>query len=106
MSPKYRWLSDEDLAELASRFETKADFFEADTSAYVTAHRRGILDTICAHMYRRHKWPRHKLEEAAREYQTRSEFAKGNKAAYTAAHRKGILDEICAHMVRKKKVMK
>ena len=96
---KYRRLTDEVLADIAKKYKTRREFFDGDPSAYVTANRRNLLDTICAHMYRkRFRWTKQMLVNAAKPFQTRTEFATKHKAAYSAACRQKLLDEVCAHM--------
>lgn len=112
---KYRRLTPEALAEIASKYKTKREFYDADPSAFVSAGRKKItvpdpkkkgkeieislLDHICTHMYtRKFRWTVAMIENVAKEYQTRSAFAKGNKAAYSAALRQDCLDTVCSHM--------
>lgn len=111
----YRKLDEDTLRDIAAEYKTRREFFDADSSAYVTASRMTkmvpkepgsdemvearLLDVICAHMYSgRFKWTKSMILIEAKKYTTRTDFAKGNKAAYSSATRQGILEEACAHM--------
>jgi hypothetical protein len=110
VSPIRKW-TDTKLAEEASKYETRADFQRGSASAYRMAYKRGLLDTICAHMvpgntrprtfkresYAR-KWTKEAIAAAAAPHKTRGEFSKAEPAAYVTARKKGWLDEVCAHM--------
>jgi len=109
----YRKLSFEDLAEIAKKYKTKREFYNEDSSAFVTAcrtthavplkgHERDenfigpvqfelvrVLDIICTHMYRGHfKWTHQMIANAAKLYDSRTEFAKKNRQAYSGTHAK------------------
>jgi len=97
----YRKLTDADLAEIAAEYRTKRAFYDGDSSAFVTAARRGILSDISTHMFTgRFKWTKEMILNEAKKYKTRTDFANGSRAAYTAAKRRGFFDEACAHMPR------
>jgi len=108
MPAKYRKLTPEILADIASQHNNRRAFYDADPSAYVSARRRKIvvdgkeislLDHICAHMYRKKfQWTPEMIKNVSAKYQTRTAFAQGDKAAYAAAQRQGILDDVCTHM--------
>ena len=46
------WNEEKLLAE-AQKYQTRNSFREGSNSAYITAHRMGLLNTICAHMPKR-----------------------------------------------------
>ncbi len=111
----YRRLTPEALAEIAKKYKTRREFYDADPSAFVSAGRKTIevpdpkkkgekveislLDHICAHMYKkRFRWTPDMIKNVAAQYETRGAFAKENKAAYSAAVRQEILEDVCAHM--------
>lgn len=116
MPKKYRRLTPETLAEIAKKYKTKRAFYDADSSAFVSASRKKIevpdpkkkgktveislLEHICTHMYtRRFRWTQEMIRNVAKEYDTRGKFATGNKAAYSAALRQDCLDSVCTHML-------
>jgi hypothetical protein len=100
----YRKLTDDVLAEIALKYKSRREFFEEDSSAFVTASRRKILDQICGHMFtRRFLWTKEMTLNEAKKYGSRTAFAKGNKAAYNAAVRDGYFEEACAHMTKRRR---
>ena len=123
MTKKYRKLTPEVLTAIAKQYKTKREFFNADSSAYVSASRKTIevpnpnkkgdmmkiklLEYICGHMSRkRYQWTKEMILNAAADYETRGAFAVGTKAAYSAAIRQKCLDEVCAHMLGDQRVKK
>lgn len=87
------------LKAAAAPYQTRAAFRSADRAAYAAAHKRGLLDTVCAHMIPlRACWTLDSLMAAAAPFQTRTDFYKGNRAAYSTATGRGLLDTVCAHM--------
>jgi len=47
---KGRDLNDVTLIEIASKYKTRSELQKYDSSVYVTARNRGILDKVCSHM--------------------------------------------------------
>ena len=47
---KGRRHTNESLAEIAKQYKTKREFVLKDSSAFVSARKRGIIDEICSHM--------------------------------------------------------
>lgn len=86
----------------ARKFKTRHEFQKGCISAYITAHREGWLDEVCAHMRWAHRpngyWTKETIVEVAAQYQTRNQFYLAASGAYTAARRAGILDTVCKHM--------
>lgn len=86
----------------AKKFKTRHEFQKGDISPYITAHREGWLDEVCAHMtlVKRPKdhWTLPMLREEAAKYQTRNAFALGSTSAYMAARNQDVLDDVCKHM--------
>jgi hypothetical protein len=50
MEVKLTYWTDEELAAEALKHTTKTEFSNASSSAYVAAHKRGLIPTICSHM--------------------------------------------------------
>ena len=96
---KYKYWSDEEIAQEAQKYETRNEFQMAST-AYGVAHKRGILDEVCSHMIytERVNWTPELLAEEALKYSTRADFYRNNNNAYVAARRLGILDDITEHL--------
>jgi len=96
-------LSNDDLAEIASRYDVLKDFRENEPSTYVIIHRRGLLDKICGRMKRAKRDLSDKdLAKVASSYYFRTEFARAAPSEYATARERGILNRICIHMVQKK----
>lgn len=90
--------SDERLHQEALKYSRRIDFQKGSKNLYNTAHRRDLLDQICAHMTPRHTWSLKEVKELAQPYKLRSSFQKENTGAYAWAHKQGLLDQVCSHM--------
>ncbi len=89
----------EKLQEEALKYDTRTEFFK-NSSGYLVASRRGILDQICSHMKesKTAPWTNEELALEAKKYDNRTVFSKKSKGAYLAAYKRGLLDQICSHM--------
>lgn len=89
----------EELKQEAAPFTKRSDF-QKNSKAYWVAHKRGVLDEVCAHMQipQNAKWTDEELRMEANPHTSRSAFQQANPGAYKAAHKRGILDDICSHM--------
>lgn len=93
-----KW-TDEALAAEAAKYTTRGDFLKANPSAYMTAKRKGIYESITKHMFKaRFKWTKEMLVSEAKKYDTRTEFFKKSRSAYEAAVRMGVYEDITKHM--------
>lgn len=93
--------TDEELAEIAKGYNTKADFRKNDMAAYQLMSRRGLLKELCAHM--KQDVTHHTVEELtaiANSYDDLTRFKREQHKAYGAIQRRGLLDDLCAHMKR------
>lgn len=93
---KGKYWSDEQLHYEALKYQTKR-VFQKESSAYIVALRRGIIDDVCSHMKSNTQWTKETIKAEALKYTTRNEFRK-ESSAYIAAHKRGIIDEVCSHM--------
>ena len=87
----------------AQNHTTRTDFFKADQAAYAFLHRRGLLDSACAHMelspvYSKKRWTRGEVFAEAAKYKNRAEFRRSNQGAYGYALSNGLIDQACANM--------
>jgi len=101
LGAKVNLWTNERLAEEAGKYKYRNDFRLGSASAYTVAHKRGIIDQICAHMTRKPLisiWTFEKALAMASKYSFRSDFHDHDGGAYAYAFKAGILDEICAHM--------
>ncbi|QNJ54922.1 hypothetical protein vBValMR10Z_382 [Vibrio phage vB_ValM_R10Z] len=91
----------ERLKEDALKYTTKADW-QANSSGYLIACRRDVLDECCEHMQLRKRphgfWTLERLKADALKYTTKSEWQKKSGSAYSTAQTKGFIDECCSHM--------
>jgi len=93
-----KW-SIEELMQIALKYSNRNEFLKKDSSAYRAAYTRGLLDTICSHMFPVHiTWTENKIKEEALKYTSRSKFRDGSQYAYEISRRRGILNIVCSHM--------
>lgn len=102
MTKKYKYLSTEEIHNIALRYEHRGSFRKQDFNTYAQARRRGILDSVCSHMTRDQKWDKEAVKTEALKYSHRGDFYSGCKPAYQSAINLNILDDVCSHMVKKK----
>ena len=93
------WTTDM-LIQEAKKYKSHGQFSKRNSIAYHSAHRLGILNSICAHMKERTytAWSDSMLYEEAKKYSSRDEFNKKNRPAYHAARYRGTLNKICSRM--------
>jgi hypothetical protein len=104
---KYKYRTNEELKEIALKYNSKAEFRKKDPQARKAAYRRNILDDICQHMKPLLKYrTNEELTQEALKYTTRGEFRENNNNAYCVAQTRGILDDICSHMPKDSKIGK
>lgn len=97
-------LSDDDLAEIASRYDDLREFRKKEQSAYVVIRRRGLFEKLCGHMTRHvRRLSDDELAEIASGYDYKKDFLHGDMAAYNTAKSRGIFEKICAHMSEERK---
>lgn len=85
----------EALTEVARRYRSRKEFENGEGSAYQTARRRGLLDTICEHMTSsREDWTPETIRREATRYKTKAAFRAGSPNAYAAAVRHGMLFQL------------
>ncbi len=102
MTAKY-W-TEQTIRTALATCSSKSDFTKKFASAYVTANKLGIWETLC------HKkgwpirvsWNYEKAAAAAANYDRPSDFKKAHSAGYRWASKNGVLQEITAHMDREK----
>lgn len=100
MAPMRRTLTDDDIAAIANGFDHRRAFKLGDQSAYNAATKRGILDSVCAHMEtdRYRILTNEQIAAIASTYKSRSEMKFADNGAYQTATKRGILDAVCDHM--------
>ena len=99
--PAGYWTEDR-IRQQALKYDTRWEFQKNEQSAYSIAHRRNLLDDVCAHMEELRKphgyWTEDRIQQQALKYDTRGEFKQNSKYAYAAAQRQNLLDDVCSHM--------
>lgn len=89
----------ERVRSVAPLFSSRVEFQERCRGGYQAARRFGIVDEVCAHMFRRtQKWHPDTIAAEAAKYDNRLAFARQSAGAYAAARALGIVDQVCAHM--------
>ena len=93
--------SDEELAEIASRYDSVAEFVEKDRNVYLTISKRGLLDKLCANMKREKiNYTDEELVAVAKGYDDLTLFKTEHPNAYAAIQRRGLIDKLTGHMKR------
>lgn len=94
-----RKYSFKNLEKLASQYNSKSEFRQAEASAYRFAQKYSYLDDICKHMTsgRKH-WDEKKILLEALKYTNKKDFQKYLPSAYQAARYRNILGKACSHM--------
>jgi predicted RNA-binding protein YlxR (DUF448 family) len=98
--------TDQELLDIAKKYNHRGDFLKKDRNAAKAARSRGkdFYNTICSHMTRLVREPGTytiaELRRRAKKFKTRGEFVKKDKTAYQQAWKMGVLDDVCKHMKR------
>ncbi len=108
MSSKVRYLTDDEVLQIAKKFKTKKDFLSGDRRAYNIARRRGndFFNKVTAHMSPlRKKWDEDSIRQEALKFQSKKEFANKSGSAYSLARSKGLdfFNSVTQHMGDKRK---
>jgi len=93
--------SNNDLKQIALKYQHKGDFLKGDRMAYIRAKERGIFDEITKHMT--HKgviWSDEKLKEIISKYNNVPDFRKYDNAAYQSAYYQGKLPNLIKDLER------
>lgn len=97
--------TNEMLAEAASKYATRGEFLANDRRAYHVAHKRGLVDQICAHMPVRkkpklRKWSLDAMLDLAASCDSIMDFRTNHPRAYAISHSHGWWPQISSHMTR------
>ena len=88
-------ISDEELAEIASRYDSVAEFIKKDKNAYLTISKRGLLDKLCANMKReKSNYADEELAVVARDYEDLTKFKTEQPNVYAAIQRRGMIGKL------------
>ena len=95
-------LSDEELAEIAARYDSLYEFRNKEANIYSIISHRGLVKKLCAHMDRMDSAPvtNEYLAKVAAKYDSLPEFRVKESAAYARIVKRGLLDKLCGHMER------
>jgi hypothetical protein len=89
----------------ALKYKTRGEYQKS--LSYSTAHKKGWLNEICAHMFQPKKphgfWSKERCIEEANKHNSKAEFRYHSSAAYSKAEKSNWLKDICGHMVEIKK---
>ena len=91
--PKARKWTLETVKKEAAKYPTRTAFKRGNQSAYITAWRRGWLDSLGLPSVKL-KWTYEKVKAEATRFRTRSAFYAGSSSAYAAARKNGWLNEL------------
>ncbi len=70
------------LYKEAKKYKTKTEFQSLSSVAYVTAHRRGLLEKICKHMKQNTQWTKELVIEEISKYEFLTDFINESGRAY------------------------
>ena len=101
--PKGKRRSNEELADVAKKYDNLSEFKEKDNATYQLIGRRGLLKELCKHMKRkvRQDLTEDELAEIVTQYDSLSELQKKDHTAYSIICRRGLLDKLCGNLKRK-----
>ena len=103
MASKQREMTTEAIAASAAKHGRRSDWSRADRRAYLAAAKRGLLDTVCAHMKPvppKRVRSDQEIRASAAAFPSRAAWERGDPSAYYAARRRGLMDAVCQHMPR------
>lgn len=94
--------TEKEIREAASKYQTRTEFRDNDTSKYRCAIKMGILDNVCSHMIvkMRHGITDDEICEIAKKYSTRKEFREKDAATYYLVNGRNLGNRAFAHMER------
>lgn len=94
-----KFWTEEKVAFEARKYDCKGDFLKGSAGAYHFAHRKKILDKVCAHMPQKYEiWDINKVNEEAEKYNNWADFRTKSPRAYDYAKRNGLLEYICSQI--------
>jgi len=98
----------ENLRTEALKYNYRGEFTTKSPSAYNAALKRGLLDSICSHMTRKHKekavYSLEKCIEISCRYTNMRDFVKAEPAAYHAVLKNKWQEFLCETLIRKRNV--
>lgn len=94
--------TEKEIRETASKYQTRTEFKNGDTSKYRCAIKMGILNDVCSHMIvkMRHGITDDEICEIAKKYSTRKEFREKDAATYYLVNGRKLGDRAFSHMKR------
>lgn len=100
MSSKFK-MTEEELAEIAKRYDSKKAFREKEPYAYNSILHRGLREKLCGHMMEQGvRIPEEELAAIASNYKVLQEFREKEQKAYGLICSRGLLKKLCGHMRR------
>lgn len=96
---KYRYPPESIMAE-AQKYDTRQAFHHGSPREYEAAYRRGLLESVCAHMAPALRtWTDESLVARAREFDSRKQLQDADPSAYALILRRGLTDTAFSHML-------
>lgn len=93
--------TEEELAEIASRYTVLYEFRKREPSVCEIIRRRGLFEKLCGSMKRsKMDYSDERLAEIAAKYDDLTSFRNCDYNAYSAIGKRGLVDELCRHMKR------
>lgn len=97
-------ISDEELAEIASRYDNFKEFMAKEKKVYNLISHRRLTEKLCGHMkrLRPYRYSSEELAKIAAGYDVLLDFIEKEPNIYDAILNRGMLDELCGHMKRER----
>ena len=91
--------TEEELAEVASRYDSMKEFRANERRVYDVILKRGLLDKLCGHMKREKKyWTDEELADVALKYDKIKDLRKSEPSVYTLIKTRGLREKLFSHM--------
>jgi len=100
--PKGYKRTEEELAEVVSKYNSIGELREKDNSTYQLIQRRGLMDKLCGHLKREHRkdLSEEELARIVSHYDTVRELREKEPSVYVIIHRRGLFDKLCGRLKR------
>jgi len=97
---KRKYLSNDDLYEIAKSYNKRRDFKIAEPTAYHACVDRGMLDDVCIHMKgKRTQWTHETCIAASKPFKYLVDFEREEGSALSYARRHNLMLQITEHMI-------
>jgi len=100
--------SDEDILQIALKFNTPKEWYSNSPSTYSIAHQRNLIGKATAHMDRQIKeagyYTEDRVRRSALKFTSTAEWIKNEPKFYAAAYRQGLMGKTATHLKNPKPI--